>query len=456
MLAVFVIPTYNEKENIKELIPQIFSVLKKENTEGMVIVVDDNSPDNTARAVKELSKKYNIELIRRPGKLGLGSAYKDGFDAALRAKADVIFQIDADLSHNPKDIPKFLRAIKNYDVVIGSRKIPGGENPKMSLLRKTVSAAGNLLARNFLGLNPKDCTSGFRAIRTEALQKTSYRAMSAKGYVFLVELIYNLIKNGATVTEIPIRFDERLLGRSKLRADDIKEFALTIFKLKFLSDDENWKKFKYNEKEKWDKYWVDEKRNLSTKKRFIKWFRLTFFAPEVAKHVNEFFPSEGLFLEAGSGSSDTSRKIKKLKRTFISLDFSYHALVHAGTVDNVDYLLQGNVLSIPIKSGTIDGIWNVGVMEHFRRSDVEKIVKEFSRVLRRNGKILIFWPSAKLPVSKAINTTEEILRREIIPLSVWDPTRDDIEKIMKASGLKEINIKTSPTLMHFLAFGAKA
>jgi len=231
MKTIIVIPTYNEAENIAKLINQIFSL----NITGLeILVVDDNSPDGTSQIVSELgTKNSELHLITRPGKLGLGSAYTAGFTEALKMGADFIFEMDADFSHDPKDIPKMLEAIKNSDLVIGSRKIVGGSIIGWNWWRKLMSNGAMWLSRLLLSLKPLDVTAGFRCFRKQVLEKIDLKKITSNGYAFQEELLYRTQMAGFRITEIPVTFVDRQFGKSKLNKKDVWEFFITIFKLKF-------------------------------------------------------------------------------------------------------------------------------------------------------------------------------------------------------------------------------
>jgi len=233
--TVIILPTYNERRNIAQTIQKLLDNFKKIKDYDMhILVVDDNSPDLTWQIVKHFESKHdNVHLLRRSRKNGLGTAYIAGFYQAIeKYNADAVMQMDADMSHNPEDVPRFMEALADADVVIGSRYVPGGLNPAMTKWRKFVSRGGNFLATKGLGVKLNDCTSGFRAIKTEQLKRLNFERFGAKGYVFLVELLFNLYKKGSKIKEIPIRFDERLSGSSKLGKKDIYEFAKTIVRLR--------------------------------------------------------------------------------------------------------------------------------------------------------------------------------------------------------------------------------
>ncbi len=231
MKTIIVIPTYNEKDNIIALLPQIFA-LGLSDLE--VIIVDDNSPDKTAEAAELLKQTYpQIHLLKRRQKLGLGSAYIMGFKKALSISADLIMEMDADFSHCPSDIPKLISACTHANMSIGSRKITGGQIIGWNKWRKFISNGAMLTSRLLLGLKTKDVTAGFRCYQRQVLEKIDLEKIKSNGYAFQEEILYRVEKNGFKVIEIPVIFTDRRVGQSKLSKKDVIDFFLTIFRLKF-------------------------------------------------------------------------------------------------------------------------------------------------------------------------------------------------------------------------------
>jgi dolichol-phosphate mannosyltransferase len=214
MNIVIVIPTYNEVDNIETLVKGIF----KYNKGVSILFVDDNSPDGTAEKIRNMQTKYtNINLITGEKK-GLGEAYKRGFlYVKEKMKADYIIQMDADLSHNPKDIQRLINETPQYDIVIGSRYINGGSIPKdWGIYRKLNSKIGNTLTKFILKIPYKDCTAGFKIINTKCLPINFIKNIRSNGYLFQVEILYYFYKKGYKVKEIPIHFSDRVNGKSKM------------------------------------------------------------------------------------------------------------------------------------------------------------------------------------------------------------------------------------------------
>ena len=211
-----VIPTYNEAANLPELLRQVMAL----DIPGLeVLFVDDNSPDGTAELAEQLSKDFGwrVRVLRRPAKLGLGTAYVAGFAEAILRGAEYVIEMDADLSHSPEDIPRMLEKMQEFDVVVGSRWVPGGGvDPGWGLGRRLLSFGGSLLSRRALGLAVRDATTGFKGFRRQALEGLDLGRMRSQGFAFQVEVAYACQRNGYSIAEIPIRFRSRTKGKSKM------------------------------------------------------------------------------------------------------------------------------------------------------------------------------------------------------------------------------------------------
>ena len=226
-----VIPTYNEADNIAALAEALWAL----PLPGLrLLVVDDGSPDGTGDIVQSLRAPAGrrIDLIRRPGKLGLGSAYITGFRAALAAGAQAVGQMDADFSHSPLYIPGFLEALEDADAVLGSRYVPGGRlDERWGLGRVLLSWFGNVYARTILGLRVRDATGGFRVWRRETLLGMPLERILSNGYVFQVEMAYVAQRLGYRLVERPIYFEDRRIGQSKMSFRIQVEASLRVWQV---------------------------------------------------------------------------------------------------------------------------------------------------------------------------------------------------------------------------------
>jgi dolichol-phosphate mannosyltransferase len=217
--AWLILPTYNEAENIEALVRAALPCLAESDADPHVLIVDDSSPDGTGEIADRLAAELDaVEVLHRPRKQGLGRAYLAGFAVALERGADLILEMDSDFSHDPADLPRLISAAGAADLVLGSRYVPGGGVTEWGAVRRLLSRGGSAYARWLLGVPVQDLTGGFKCFRREVLEEIGLDAVHADGYGFQIELTYRAVQAGFTVSEVPIVFRERRLGRSKMTA----------------------------------------------------------------------------------------------------------------------------------------------------------------------------------------------------------------------------------------------
>ncbi len=229
MTTLVLIPTYNERENLPIIVER---VLRHDNVR--VLVIDDGSPDGTGAIADQLATERpgQVAVMHRTGARGLGRSYRDGFRVAVQSDADFVCQMDADLSHDPKFLPAMINAAASgAGLVIGSRYREGGGVENWPLRRKMLSAFANTYIRTVTGLSVRDCTSGYRCWRREALARLPLEAISSDGYSFLVEVTFHAARSGVTIDEVPIVFVERRQGASKLSSSVLVESLITPWRL---------------------------------------------------------------------------------------------------------------------------------------------------------------------------------------------------------------------------------
>ena len=226
MRTLIVLPTFNEADNIVEVLQKLCAVVP----EASVLVVDDASPDGTADLVEEVAEQIgDVSVMRRPAKSGLGSAYRDGFRRGLSVGYDVMVEMDSDLSHDPAALPSLLSAVADgAALALGSRYIPGGSIPDWSWYRRALSRWGNRYAAAVLGIDVKDATSGYRAYRAEALTNIDFHTVQADGYGFQVEMAYRVLASGGRIVEVPISFTDRVRGESKMSSRIVIEALVLV------------------------------------------------------------------------------------------------------------------------------------------------------------------------------------------------------------------------------------
>jgi len=232
MKKLIIIATYNEKDNIEKMLSDVFTAVPDVN----ILVIDDNSPDKTYEIVERLiDERYKgqLNLMKRAGKLGLGTAYVAGFNWGLEQDYDVIGHMDADFSHNPKYLPAMFDALNNgYDLVLGSRYVKGGGVVNWGIKRKIISRGGSLYAKIVLGLPLNDLTGGFKCFKRKVLETIGINDLRSTGYSFQIETTYKTYLNGFKIKEIPIIFEDRILGQSKMSGSIFKEAFLMVLKMR--------------------------------------------------------------------------------------------------------------------------------------------------------------------------------------------------------------------------------
>jgi dolichol-phosphate mannosyltransferase len=230
--SLVIIPTYNELENIRLIIPDVLG--RYNNLD--ILVVDDSSPDGTGSFVQELAKSNDrIKLISRGKKMGLGTAYTEGFKYALKHDYEYIFEMDADYSHDPKEIINFLKATKEYDLVLGSRYIKGVNVVNWPMRRLLLSYFANIYTRLITGIPIMDATGGFKCFRRKVLEAIDFDDVKSNGYAFQIEITYKVWRKGFKIGEIPIVFVDRTMGHSKMSKKIVREAVFMVWKLRLKS-----------------------------------------------------------------------------------------------------------------------------------------------------------------------------------------------------------------------------
>jgi dolichol-phosphate mannosyltransferase len=236
MRPLVILPTYNERENLPLIVPALLEV------EGVrILIVDDQSPDGTGDLADGLAAHTGgrVSVLHREGPRGLGRSYLDGMQHALKTDADVICQMDADLSHQPAELPRLLRAANHADLVIGSRYVDGGRIVNWPLRRAVLSRYANRYIRTVTGMSVNDCTGGFRCWRRDALARLPLHRVASDGYAFIVELLWEAVRADCRIAEVPITFVERRHGASKLNRGVILESAWLPWRLAVRSPSPN-------------------------------------------------------------------------------------------------------------------------------------------------------------------------------------------------------------------------
>lgn len=466
------IPTYNEAENVGN----IYSKIRNLKLNSDILFIDDNSPDGTAQIVRDISKKdARVKLLLRKKKEGIGTAHIAGINWAYKNHYKILITMDCDLTHKPEDINKFLKHSDKVDIVVGSRFINANSLSEWNLLRTALTKTGHFLTKLLLNIK-YDATGAFRLYRLDKIRQEVFKITESKGYSFFFESLFILSLNGARIKEVPINLPARTYGSSKMNVGDIWKSLKFLFQTYYLSkiyrDSYIYspplfsRKRKAKDEKEWDNYWQSEKK----KRKILYDITAAFYRKYIIKrrlnhYIKKFFKNKSEILHAGCGGGQVDLDVVH-NINITALDISSEALNrYKRQYGDLCKVIHGSVMRIPSKNEQYDGIYNLGVMEHFDKKDIERILAEFHRVLKDNGKIILFWPPSFGLSVIFLNTMHFILNnilKKNIRLHPHEITKikskKQIKEILKNSGfnLKGFYFGPEDLFTYVIVVGEKA
>ncbi|HCS39510.1 MAG TPA: hypothetical protein DIW44_07995 [Anaerolineaceae bacterium] len=397
------IPTYNERENVGRLIDQLDEL----NFGFDYLFIDDNSPDKTGEFLDQLAiEKPYLFVIHRLKKLGIGSAHIDGIEWAYKHNYQILITMDSDFSHSPTLILELIKNSEIADVVVGSRFAKKNSLSEWNFLRKFLTHLGHLLTKLFFKM-PFDATGALRLYRVDKIHSDCFNIGKSKGYSFFFESLYILYKNNYNIIEIAIDLPARTYGQSKMKFKDAVYSLYLLFKMvlqnlffpsSFLVYQKNLEiqnSVDLIDEQGWDDYWAKQHSiNNWLYDHIASLFRQIFIKPYLNSFIHKYLPKGSLLLHAGCGSGQVDFDITN-NYAVIAMDFSMNALnLYRNNHIRIENLIQNDIRNMDLENESIDGIYSLGVMEHFEKADILLILEEFRRVLKNNGKAIIFWPPA--------------------------------------------------------------
>ncbi|MBN2452708.1 MAG: glycosyltransferase [Candidatus Omnitrophica bacterium] len=394
--ALVFIPTYNEKENVGKICSEIIAL----GIDLDILFMDDNSPDGTGAVIDELAKKHkNVMALHRPGKMGVGSAHLDGIEFAYDKGYKNIITMDCDFAHSPAILPDLIKISKDYDIVVGSRYIMNNSIEGWSLFRKFMTLTGHFLTKHCLGIK-YDATGALRFYKLDRIPKDAFKLVRSRGYSFFFESLYILSVNNFSIKELPIIIPPRMYGHSKMNLREILHSVNHLVRI-YLGVSFNRKFFTINKSavakkdadNGWDWYW--ESKNDAGGLLYdmvAAFYRKVIIRPGLNHFVKRYFKEGSKLLHAGCGSGQTDAGILRMFPV-TALDNSFPALnIYRRFNSAKGETVNGDIHRMPFRESSYDGIYNLGVMEHFTEEDIAKILSEFRRILKPEGKVVIFWP----------------------------------------------------------------
>lgn len=398
------VPTYNESGNAERLAREVLAL----SIDLDVLFVDDSSTDGTGEILDRLTREEpRVQVVHRPGKLGVGSAHAAGIRWAYEHGYDQLVTMDCDFTHDPRYIPELLaEARKGADVVVGSRYLQESSLLGWNPYRKAMTHVGHLLTRVLLGM-PYDATNAFRFYRLTTVPRRLFDVVVSGGYSFFFESLYVLHRNGFRIAQIPVPLPKRTYGSSKMSLLEIRRsvelLVVTCFKALF-----NPEKFDIGDdveavtegdpalgdEQGWDAYWDGQKTQAGglLYDAIASFYRKWIIRPSLNRFVRRYFAPGAQVLHAGCGSGQVDADIRH-HVAITGLDVSVNALRLYRKVNRGHCrALHGSIFSIPLPDGGVDGVYNLGVMEHFTEEEIRRILREFHRVLKDGGRAVVFWP----------------------------------------------------------------
>lgn len=411
------VPTYNERDNA----PRMARELAALPIDADILFVDDNSPDGTGKLLEELKSEIpRLTVHHRSGKLGIGTAHAEAIAWAYSQGYKILVTLDCDFTHSPSDIPAMIKASEKGDIAVGSRWVNSGSLPGWNIFRRAITFFGHGLTKFVLGI-PQDASGAFRAYRLDRVRREIWDLVKSKGYAFFFESMFVFNRNQLLIFELPITLPARTYGNSKMSTQAAINSARYIFELalknirrpeQFLLPSPNLRfETSLTDPQKWDDYWNESGETGNPAYEIIAGvYRRGFIKRNLEKAIRRVFQPGSSLLHAGCGSGQVDTDIQN-EMKITALDISKGALdLYSRNNRHAISIVHGNILDLPFPDETFDGIYNLGVMEHFTESEITRILNEFRRVLKPNGKIVLFWPHARATSVLVLSLCHQFLR----------------------------------------------
>ena len=396
------IPTYNERENVELILSQILAL----GLHADILFVDDNSPDGTGQLLDSIVVSHsNVFVEHRAGKLGIGSAHAYGINWAYDHGYRLLITMDCDFTHSPEYIRDFLAKADEADIVVGSRYMLEDSLGTWNVYRRLLTRLGHVATSFFLRM-PFDATGAFRLYRLDRISRYFLNSVHSLGYSFLFESLYVLHLNGYRVVQTPTHLPARVYGHSKMQLRDAI-YSLSHLIHTYFTTLVNRERFEIAEPfrqelseggpvdpQNWDGYWSgkDNKPTLLVYDLIAAFYRKFIIKASLNRYILANFNADSRLLHAGCGSGQVDRDIGE-QIGISALDISPVALsIYKKSNKHYRKLILGSIFDIPAPDASFDGIYNLGVMEHFTEAEIAQILREFNRVLKPGGKIVLFWP----------------------------------------------------------------
>jgi dolichol-phosphate mannosyltransferase len=457
--TLIAIPTYNERENAPEMCRQLLAL----NLPVDILFVDDNSPDGTGQLLDELAGQHpTVSVMHRPGKQGIGTAHVAAIRYAYEKGYQTLVTMDCDFTHLPSDVPRMLEKHANFDVTLGSRYMQENSLPGWNFLRRSLTHTGHALTRTMLGMK-YDATGAFRVYRLTSIPVELFDLVKAPGYSFFFESLFVLSVNKFRIGELPIVLPARTYGHSKMSFIEAGKSARQVISLAVACriDPGQFHAARplpelrpdLDDPQDWDDYWERKSRKSRIAYDFLaSLYRVLFIRPRLTRVITRCFKPGDRLLHAGCGGGQVDSGIQAIMR-ITALDISAFAL-RQYRENNPHYhaLKHGDILNLDFPDASFEGVYNLGVFEHFTDEQIIRILNQFRRVIVPGGKIVIFWPHRHAPSVYVLGFAEWLFNRVLHRPVRFHPaeisllrSRSQVNEILQRAGLQMMDYRLGPT-----------
>lgn len=457
--TLILIPTYNEHENAVRILDEI----SKLSLDADLMFIDDNSPDGTGDILEAQKSHYSRLIVHhRSGRLGVGSAHYEGIQWAYEQGYQQLVTMDCDFSHTPSDIPILLEAVKSCDISVGSRWINADGLPGWSMYRRCLTWLGHFLTKGVLGI-PQDASGAFRVYRLDRIPSELFSLVKSRGYAFFFESLFIINRNGFSVSEVPIKLPARTYGHSKMSKSLALQSGCYIFEL-WVANLRKPEQFLMANKlpdinqeiiddQDWDNYWNEQEDTSGIVYELIAGiYRRAIIKRNLNRVIKDTFTEKASLLHAGCGSGQVDDDLQH-NMNVTALDISPAALRrYCQNVPKAASIMHGSIFDMPFCDDEFDGIYNLGVVEHFTSDELVTIFQEFHRVLQPGGKVVIFWPHKRATSVFVLKICHIVMRffsknaKQLHPPEVsLLPSKEFAHEFITDSGFNMIDYQFGPS-----------
>lgn len=452
------VPTYDERENVQPMLAEL--VRYAPDTD--ILFMDDNSPDGTGAVLDDLAtREPRLTVVHRPGKLGLGGAHLEAIRYAYDHGYEMLVTLDCDFTHSPSDIPMLIEAAAGAHIAVGSRYLEPDSLPGWKLFRKFLTNLGHTVTVNLLGV-AGDATGAFRAYRLSTIPRQMFDLVKARGYAFFFESLFIATQNNLTIREVPIKLPARTYGHSKMSLKEIHRSVNQLFRL-FIAKKVNASQFRLSKQQfdidpglsestGWDAYWQKKNRaSTATYEVAAAAYRNLVVKERLNSIIRKEFAEGAKLLHAGCGSGQVDVDLHD-HASITAVDISVAALERYSKENpKAAAIKHASALALPFPDASFDGAYNLGVIEHFEKLEIQQMLAELHRVVRPGGKVVVFWPHAYATSVAVLNSIHwvmnDVLKKDVRlhpPEVSLIHSRAEADEILRKNGFNLLSYTFGP------------